>query len=156
MLDVPSRDITTFYGPDGLYHYKRLNYGTKSAQDILQLETQKMLSGIPNQANIAEDMLIGRSVEEHDVGLKQVLSAMASNDVTVNPAKCILDVKEVSFVGIMFNKNGIKPDPNMKNLQDTNKAELRLFLGMAGFSERFIPHFASIVYPLRQKMKETI
>jgi len=29
-LTPSSRDITTFYGPDGLYRYKRLNYGTKS------------------------------------------------------------------------------------------------------------------------------
>ena len=35
VLDESSRNITTFYGPDGLYRYKRLNYGTKSAQDIL-------------------------------------------------------------------------------------------------------------------------
>ena len=54
-----SRNITTFYGPDGLYRYKRLNYGTKSAQDILQIEMQKILSGIPHQVNIADDILIG-------------------------------------------------------------------------------------------------
>ncbi len=160
VLDVPSRDISTFYGPDGLYRYKRLNYGTKSAQDILQFEMQKMLSGIPNQVNIADNILIGGPVEEHDAALEQVLSAMASNGVTVNPGKCVLDVEEVSFIGLVFNKNGIKPDPkNVKNLQDatrpTNKAELRSFLDMAGFSERLIPHFASIVYPQGQKMKDT-
>ena len=59
VLDEQSRNITTFYGPDGLYPYKRLNYGTKSAQDILQLEMHKMLSGIPSQVNIADDILIG-------------------------------------------------------------------------------------------------
>ena len=75
VLDEPSRNITTFYGPDGLYRYKRLNYGTKSAQDILQLEMHKMLSGIPNQINIADDILIGGSVEENDVTLEKVLLA---------------------------------------------------------------------------------
>ncbi|CAB4025876.1 Hypothetical predicted protein [Paramuricea clavata] len=48
VFDEQSRNITTFYGPDGLYRYKRLNFGTKSAQDILQLEMHKMLSGIPS------------------------------------------------------------------------------------------------------------
>jgi hypothetical protein len=37
-LTTESRKITTFYGPDGLYRYKRLNYVAKSAQDILQNE----------------------------------------------------------------------------------------------------------------------
>ena len=54
----------------------------------------------------------------------------------------------------------INPDPkNVKNLQEasrpTSKAELCSFLGMAGFSERFIPNFATIVQLLRQQMKQT-
>ena len=161
VLAEPSRNITTFYGPDGLYRYKRLNYGTKSAQDILQLEMHKMLSSIPNQVNIADDILIGGSVEEHDVALQKVLSALTSNGITVNPDKCVFDVEEVRLVGLVFNKHGIKPDPkNVRNLQDasqpSSKAELCSFLGMVGFSERFIPNFASIVHPLRQKLKENV
>ena len=58
LLCDSSRKITTFYGPDGLYHFKRLNYGTKSAQDIFQIEMQKMLSGIPHHVNIADVILI--------------------------------------------------------------------------------------------------
>ena len=58
-----SRNLTTFYGPDGLYRYKRLNYGTKSSQDILQIEMQNLLAGIQNQVNLADDILIGGTVE---------------------------------------------------------------------------------------------
>ena len=65
-----SRNITTFYSPEWLYHYKHLHYGTKSAQDILQIEIQKMLSGIPHQVNIADDILIGGTVQEHDEALE--------------------------------------------------------------------------------------
>ena len=61
-----SRKITTFYGPDGLYRYKRLNYGTKSAEDILQNEMHSILAGVSNQINIADDILIAGSVAEHD------------------------------------------------------------------------------------------
>ncbi|CAB4026068.1 Hypothetical predicted protein [Paramuricea clavata] len=94
---------------------------TKSAQDILQLEMHKMLSGIPSQVNIADDILIGGSVEEHDAALQKVLSALTSNGITVNPDKCVFDVEEVRFVGLVFNKQGIKPDPkNVKNLQDAS------------------------------------
>ena len=159
VLHESSRNITTFYCPDGLYRYKRLNYGTKSTQDILQLEMHKMLSGFLNQVNIADDILIGGAVEEHDAALQMVLSALTSNGITVNPDKCVFDVEEVQFVGLVFKKHGIKPYlKNVRNLQDasqpTSKAELRSFLGIAGFSERFIPNFASIVHPLRQKLKE--
>ena len=45
-LTPESRNITAFYGPEGLLRYKRLNYGTKSSQDILQIEIQRTLAGI--------------------------------------------------------------------------------------------------------------
>ena len=83
-LDQESRHVTTFHGPDGLYRYKRLNYGTKSAQDILQNEMARILSGIPNQANVADDILIGGTEEEHDRTLDQVLKALNENNITVN------------------------------------------------------------------------
>jgi hypothetical protein len=65
-------------------------------------------------------------------------SALTSNGITVNPDKCVFDVEEVRFVGLVINKQGIKPDPKkVKNLQDasqpTSKVELRSFLGMAWF-----------------------
>ena len=43
-----SRNITAFYGLDGLYRFKMAKYGTKSAQDIMQIELQKMLAVIEN------------------------------------------------------------------------------------------------------------
>ena len=59
----------------------------------------------------------------------------------------------------MFTKDGTKLDAkNKKNLQEatrpSNKAELRSFLGMAGYSEHVIPNFASIAQPLRKLLKD--
>ena len=65
-LTPESRNITAFYGPEGLLRYKRLNYGTKSSQDILQIEMQRILAGIGHQVNISDDILVGRTTEEHD------------------------------------------------------------------------------------------
>ena len=120
----------------------------------------KMLSGIPNQVNTADDILIGGSIEEHDAALQRVLSALTSNAVlTVNPDKCVFDVEEVRFVGLVFNKHGIKLDPkNVRNLQDaslpTSKAEL------SSFSEWQVlvndPELCKYCPPLRQKLKENV
>ena len=158
VLDEPSRNITTFFGPDGLYRYKKLNYGTKSALDILQLEMHKMLSGISNQVNIADDILIGGPVEQHDVAMEKVLSALGSNRFTVNPNKCVFDVKEERFVGLVFNKDGIKPDPkNVKNLHVglQVKWSCALSSGWQALAKALPPNFATIVQPLRQQMKQT-
>ena len=110
VLTPESRNVTTFYGPDGLYRYKRLNYGTKSAQDILQIQMQKMLAGINHQVNIADDVLIGGEQEEHDEALYQVLTVLWKNGITLNLPKCLINVPEVVFVGMSFSKDGLKPD----------------------------------------------
>ena len=54
-----------------------------------------MLSSIPNEVNIADDILIGGSVEEHDAALQKFLSALTNNGITVNPDKCFFDIEEV-------------------------------------------------------------
>jgi len=156
-LDESSRRITTFHGPDALYRYRRLNYGTKSAQDILQNEMTRILAGIPNQMNVSDDILIGGTRKTHDTALKSVLEALDRNNITVNPEKCLFDVGELSFLGLIFGKEGVKPDPKkIKALKEaskpTSKEELRSFLGMAGFSQRFMPGYAHMTAPLREAM----
>ena len=99
VLSNSSRNITTFYGPDGFYHYKRLNYGTKSAQDILQIEMQKTLSGIPHHINIVDDILICGTAEEHDEAMKQVLSIVKSKGITLNPKNLSLMLKRLALLG---------------------------------------------------------
>ena len=157
-LDPESRNITAFYGPDGLYRFKRLNYGTKSSQDIMQLELQRILAGIANQFNMADDILVGGTIEEHDEALEEVCTKLKEAGITLNPEKCIFDVCEVSFMGLVFSEEGIRPDPkHIKNLKEAkaprSQAELRSFLGMAGYSMRFIKDFANIVHPMRVLQK---
>ena len=121
----------------------------------------KILSSIPNQVNIADDILIGGLVEEHGAALQKVLSALTSNGITVNPDKCVFDVEEVQFVGLVFNKHGIKPDPkNVRNLQDvsqpTSKQSCALFSEwqvLVDVSPRTLRVF---VHPLLQKLKENV
>ena len=149
-----------FYGPDGLYRYKQLNYGTKSSQDIMQIEMQKVLSRIPNQVNISDDILTGaNTVEAHDKTLERVLGRLKEYGLTVKLNKCVFDVEEIPFLELIFRKEGISPsERNTTNLkeapQPSNTSELRSFLGMATYSERFIPRFADIVFPLRQLLKQ--
>jgi hypothetical protein len=154
-LTTESRKITTFYGPDGLYRYKRLNYGTKSAQDIIQNEMRNILAGIPHQINIADDILIAGSMKEHDQALELVLTRLQDNGMTVNTKKCQFDVEETPFIGRIFNKKGIQPDPTKVEALDVagppkSKEELQSLLGMAGYSERFIPNYAKVTAPLRE------
>ena len=125
----------------------------------MQIELRKMLAGIANQLNMADDILIGGSVKEHDKALEEVCRVLGLHGITLNPKKCVFDVSEVTFMGLVFNANGVKPDAkqvkkNREAKAPRNQAEIRSFLGMAGFSMRFIHDYANVVHPLRALLKE--
>lgn len=52
-----SRYITTFSTHEGLFRYKRLNYGTNSAPEIFQNNLQQNLSDISGLKNTADDII---------------------------------------------------------------------------------------------------
>ena len=72
-LDESSRYITTFTTHQGLFRYKRLNFGTSNASEVFQSTIQQVLSGIKGCKNISDDIIIyGKTVDEHDTALRQV------------------------------------------------------------------------------------
>ena len=63
-LTEESRYITTFSTHEGLFRYKRLNYGTNSAGEIFQNILQRHLSDIQGVENIADDITDPREDEK--------------------------------------------------------------------------------------------
>ena len=88
---------------------------------------------------------------EHDQCLMAALNRPEKAGVTLNPSKCKLNCKSVSFLGHVIDKSGIRADPckmsailQMRPLN--NVSELR-FLGMA---RKFSPRLAESSQPLRE------
>ena len=57
-LKEERRYITTFSTHEGLFRYKRLNYGTNSAPELFQNILQQNLSDIRGVKNIADDIIV--------------------------------------------------------------------------------------------------
>ena len=53
-LDEDSRYITTFASDEVLLRFKRLNFGTTSASEDIQIKTEQVLHGIRNCKHIAD------------------------------------------------------------------------------------------------------
>ena len=49
----------------------------------------RLSSDIPNQVNIAEDILIGSTVAKHDVALNCILSKLAEDGITLKVPKSV-------------------------------------------------------------------
>ena len=161
-LDEASRYITTFCTHVGLFRYKRLNYGTNAAAEIFQYTLQTQLQGLNGVKNIADDILVyGTTREEHDENLDKCLKRLSDKGLRLNHAKCSFVNETLEFFGQIFSKDGNKPDPKrvdaLKNASvPTSVSEVRSLLGMANYSAKYIPNFATITAPLRQLTKKSI
>ena len=161
MLDEDSRYITTFTTHMGLWRYKRLNFGMCCASEIFQNAIRETLGGISGVLNVSDDILVyGKSPEQHDKNLQQVLLRLREKGLTLNKKKCVFGRDNLKYLGYIFSKEGMSPDPaKVSALNDasapTHPTEVRSLLGMANYCSRFILNYATITEPLRELMKKS-
>ena len=155
-LDKDSREITTIATPIGLYRYKRLVPGLKSASAIFQKAMETVLSGVKHVIIYQDDILLGaKSENELDLKAKKVVSILTSAGMTINLEKSILSASELTFLGFRVSGKGISPDPALvQKILDikapSNRKQLESFLGLANFFGRFIPNYSQTTEPLNQ------
>jgi hypothetical protein len=154
-LAPESRPITTFATHEGLYRYKRLNFGVNTAAEVFQKAVQSVIAGIPGVRNISDDIIVfGKSKQDHDTALHAVLSRLHEQGLTVNAEKMALNKSSIEFFGVVFSANGVSPSPAkvkaLKNAaQPSNPSEVKSFLGLAQYCARFIHNFSTLSEPLR-------
>ena len=155
-LDPDSRDITAFATHDGIFRYKRLSFGVNAAPEKYQHIITQSMAGLQGVANIADDLIVhGRDTEEHDKNLHSVLQRLSEKQLTVNAEKCTFRMNRVVFMGLLLSKHGVGPTEEKVRAvaeasQPQTPSEVRSFLGLVGFSARFLPDFATTADPLRK------
>ena len=156
MLDESSREITTFVTHKGLYRYKRLMFGISSAPEIYQHTIQNVLTGIEGVNNISDDIIIhGKTEEEHDKRLREVMDRLKTRGLTVNKEKLELKMNRLTFMGHVLSTEGITPTKSrveaiMNARCPETASEVRSFLGLVNYCGKFIPNLATVAEPLRR------
>ena len=117
---------------------------------------RETLEGIDGAKNISDDILVfGKSHEEHDQNLRAVFQRLREKGLTLNKSKCEYSKDKLEFLGYVFSKDGIAPDPKkveeVVNLSTPSTvSEVRSLLGMTNYCSRFIPDYATKTEPLRK------
>ena len=151
-----SRDITSFATDDGIFRYKRLSFGVNAAPEKYQHIVTQTMAGLKGVANIADDLVVhGKDSEEHDRNLIKVLERLKERGLTVSAEKCTFRMTKVVFMGLLLTRHGIGPTKEkvravVEASQLQSPSEVRSFLGLVGFSARFIPDFSTTADPLRK------
>ena len=157
-LDDPSQKYTVISTPFGLYKYRFLPLGIKSAPHIFQSKMEKLLMGLKGVFIHLDDVLLATSSDkEHETTLAEILRRLKTANLPVNETKSVYNRTSVYHLGYLIEKNTIKPDPekievllNVKEPKDCK--EIQRFLGAVGFYSKFIPQFADLAQPLREVM----
>ena len=106
------------------------------------------------------DILIySKTWNDHLIHLEQVLSILKENQFYAKMSKCTFDKEEVSYLGHVISKEGVKVDIeknqiNHRLAQTTNISKLRGFLGINGYNTIFIRNYAHITTPLSNLLKK--
>lgn len=134
-LESESMKLCAFSTPFGSYQFRRLPFGLLTHQKY----SSKYFGGIKNVCVYFDDILInGETQQEHDEALKQVVKQARKLNIKFNLNKLQYEKSEVPFLGMIFSKHGIAPDPErvksvVKLKIPQNTKQLQSFLGIITF-----------------------
>lgn len=162
-VELDSSDVYTVINTHrGLFKYKRLVFGLASSPGIFQRIMCNLLRGIPNVQTFLDDVIVGgKTWEEHFQALESVFKRLHEKGLKLKRSKCVFLVEEVSYLGYIVSKEGIKADPTkveaiQKMQRPRNVSELRSFLGLLNFFAKFIKNFSAILVPLYHLLKKNV
>ena len=157
-LSQESRQITTIVRHRAYtdIQCKGLFFGVSSASELYQHEISTPLAGIEGVDNISDDIIVhGPDQQTHDQRLLKTMERLRQYGLTRNTGKWLFNVDRLVFMEILLSEKGVGPtEERVRALQETREpetvSEVRSFLGLAKYSSRFIPHFATSTEPLRK------
>ena len=84
----------------------------------------------------------GKTREEHDTNLLQLMKTALRNGLVFNSHKCSIRQLQITFYSRIFTSKGMKPDPmKIQALQDLhtpdNHKQLQSFLGLINYLQPF-------------------
>lgn len=160
VLHENSRHLTNFFAGEAMYRFQRLPFGLTNAPDIFQEIMQTIvLAECIGARNYLDDILVfGKTKQEHDRNLEEVMRRLRDHNVSINDKKCVFRQNSVKFIGFQLGYDGLRiEEEKLKAIRGFRKPEtqqeVKSFLGLINFTERFIPNRADKTKKLRELAK---
>ena len=143
----------------GLFQYNRLVFGITSAPAIWQRTIDQVLEGTSGTSCFLDNMIItGKNDEEHLANLEEVLRRFQVHGLRANKTKCEFFKEKITFCGHDIDSHSLHKSPEkveavLKAPRPCNVAEMRSFLGVVNYYNRFLPNLSTVVHPLNQLLE---
>jgi hypothetical protein len=164
-LSAESQRLCGIETPHASYTYQFMPLGLVSSG----FEYNKVMAKIINSVNsidvlnclnyIDDIVLWSNTYQEHLDRLERLLQRLTYYRLRLKPSKCQFMKKQVHFLGLILNGQGVAPDERKCELisklkSPTNQKNLRSFLSLMSYFRKFIHHFSdhtAIFSPLLKK-----
>lgn len=155
-IPVAEEDIakTAIVTPFGLFEFPFMTFGLRNAGQSFQRFIDEVTRGLDFCFPYIDDILVYSPDENsHREHLRTLFKRFHDYGVVVNPSKCVLGAREVTFLGFHISAEGTCPPPErVQAIRDFPPPKtvqgVRRFLGMINYYRRFIPHAAQYQAPL--------
>ena len=86
---------------------------------------------------------------------------MRAANLAIKPSKTQIGYRGLEFLGHRVEEDGRTPSPKILNKifeasRPTTKTQVKAYLGLAGFYQNYIPHYASLSSPLTDLLKKSL
>ena len=102
-------------------------------------------------SNVTDDTLIySNDFDTHIDHLQQIFDKLRAANLTLKPSECIFGADKVNFLGHVFSKDGVAPNPDKTKAVDTfprptNPTQIKAYLDSANTTEnssKTLPKYA--------------
>jgi hypothetical protein len=107
-----------------------------------------------------DDILVySKSMEDHEVHLRVMLQRLQDHQLYAKFSKCEFWINDVPLLGHVISSKGIVVNPSkVCDVLDWEPPkfvhQVRSFLGLVGYYQRFIPNFSKISKPITELLKK--
>lgn len=141
LLHLNCKPVTAFLTPGGIFQWKVLLLGMKTAGAVFQRVMDQILHGMqPRCVAVYKNYITVYSptLEQHQRDLEYVFRQLEAASLRVSVSKTRLTQDLVLVLGYHVSANGIKPNPKkvtaiLQLLEPTSVSEIKCFMGMVNF-----------------------
>ena len=151
------RPLTAFSIPgSGHWQFRVLPFGLINSGSVFERTMERVFDRLTFKFLLIylDDLIIhSKTAETHLENLREVFQRLKESNLKLNPEKCNLFCKTVTFLGHQVSEDGITTDPDkIRAIKEwprpSSVKEVRQFIGLASYYRKFIPGFATICKPL--------
>ena len=155
-----SKSLTAFVTAEGIFSFNKMPFGLVNSGATFCRMMRKLLRGLQDTDNFVDDIIIHTETwVGHMLALESLLIRLREAKLSARPSKCVVAVRNVSFLGHLIGNGMIQPLPEkvvsiLKCQRPCTKKQVRSFLGLIGYYRNFIPNFSAVSAPLSHLTKK--